>query len=90
MARFCPSLIKIPIILALVAVILQLVFMLRKKPVGFFIFSGLVVLAFWFSVSFFKADASFRVEWLAVLLPYVFAAIMAGAFISYSYNAEGY
>ena len=79
---------KLPIILALVALILQFVFLRLGKPVWFSIFSGLLALVFIFTVSFFASAVGRNMEWLAVALQYVFATVMAGTFITYGFYNE--
>ena len=78
----------LPIILALVALILQFVFLRLGKPVLFSIFSGLLALVFIFTVSFFASAVGRNMEWLAVALQYVFATVMAGTFITYGFYNE--
>ncbi|MBQ6413327.1 MAG: hypothetical protein IJI19_07605 [Ruminococcus sp.] len=79
---------KLPIILALAALILQFVFLRLGKPVWFSIFSGLLALVFVFTVSFFASAVGRGMEWLAAALPYVFATVMAGTFITYGFYNE--
>ena len=82
------SFLKLPFIIALAAIILQFVFLRKGKPVWFSIFSGLLALVYIFTVSFFASAVGYDLEWLAAALPYVFATVMAGTFITYGFYNE--
>ena len=81
---------KLPIIFTIVCLVLQLVFLLKNSPVLFFVTSGLLILCFCFTVSFFEGAVPSKFTWTATLMQYLFAAFMGGVFISYGFYETEY